>query len=348
MMKPKFAALAGLLAAAVLSTAMPAIPAPAADPSWADASLLDAARKEGALVVYSSINEQEGLPIWKKFEEATGVKIDYVRGSDAQLIARMMVEARAGRGAWDLVLITAAHKLPPAMLAQIDPPEAAHLFPAARDAGRRWYGFSANYNVPAYNTNLVKAADLPQSYEALARRADLAGRVVVNQYDSEWVAALLAHYGESKGRELLREIGATLKPAIVDGHLAVARAVGAGEYAIALTNYVNLTINVKLSGAPTDFWTLDPIGVFYMQVSAAAQAPHPSAARLGANFILSPEGQSLLTRRGRIPARPDVETNPPGVLKALHEKTVMPIVLGAEQEKKADALFKELIAGRPR
>jgi iron(III) transport system substrate-binding protein len=322
--------------------------AAAADPTWADAQLVEAAKKEGALVIYSSVNEQEGLPIWKRFEDVTGVKIEYVRGSDSQLIARMMIESRAGRGSWDLVLITAAHKLPPQMLAQIDPPEAKHLFPAARDPNRRWYGFSANYNVPAYNTNLVKASDLPKSYEELAKRSEWSGRAVVNEYDSEWVAAILAHYGEAKGRALLRDIGATLKPAIVNGHLAVARAVGAGEYAVALTNYVNLTLNVKLAGAPTDFWAIDPIGVFYMQVSASALAPHPNAARLGANFILSPEGQSLLTQRGRIPSRPDVETNPPGVLKALHEKKVMPIVLDPEQEKKADAIFKELIAGRTR
>jgi iron(III) transport system substrate-binding protein len=323
-------------------------PARAVDPSWADPKLLDAAKKEGSLVIYSSVNEEEALPIWKRFEEQTGIKVDYVRGSDAQLIGRMMIEGRAGRGAWDLVLITAAHKLPPAMLAQINPPEAAQLFPAARDPGRRWYGFSANYNVPAYNTKSVAAADLPQSYEDFAKRADWAGRVVINEYDSEWVKALLDHYGEAKGRDLLRALGTTLKPAIVNGHLAVARAVGAGEYVAALTNYVNLTLNVKLAGAPTDFWTLEPIGVFYMQVSASAQAPHPNAARLGANFILSQEGQGLLTRRGRIPARPDVETNPPGVLRALHARKVMPIMLDPEQEKKVDALFKEFITGRTR
>src|SRR5947207_3203174 len=223
----------------------------AADPAWADPKLLEAAKKEGSLVVYSSINEEEALPIWKRFEAQTGVKVEYVRGSDAQLIARMMIESRAGRGSWDLLLITAAHKLPPAMLAQIDPPEAKHLFPAARDPGRRWYGFSANYNVPAYNTRSVQAADLPQSYEELAKRSDWAGRVVVNEYDSEWVKALLDHYGEPKGRDLLRALGTTLKPTIVNGHLAVARAVGAGEYVAALTNYVNLTLNVKLAGAPT-------------------------------------------------------------------------------------------------
>jgi iron(III) transport system substrate-binding protein len=335
-----FAALALLAGASV--------PARAADPAWADARVFEPARKEGSLVVYSSINEEEALPIWKRFEEQSGIKVDYVRGSDAQLIGRMMIEGRAGRGAWDLVLITAAHKLPPALLAQFDPPEAAHLFPAARDAGRRWYGFSANYNVPAYNTKSLQPSDLPQSYEDFAKRADWAGRVVINEYDSEWVKALLEHYGEAKGRDLLRALGSTLKPAIVNGHLAVARAVGAGEYVAALTNYVNLTMNVKLAGAPTDFWPLDPIGVFYMQVSASAQAPHPNAARLAANFILSQEGQGLLARRGRIPSRPDVETNPPGVLTALQARKVIPIVLDPEQEKRTDALFKEFIVGRPR
>jgi ABC-type Fe3+ transport system substrate-binding protein len=271
-----------------------------------------------------------------------------VRASDAQLLGRIAIENRAGRPTWDLVVITAAHKLPPQTVAQVDPPEARHLFPAARDPNRRWYGFSANYDVPAYNTNLVKPSDLPQSYEELARRTDWAGRAAVNEYDSEWVAALLQYYGEEKGRALLKSLGATLKPAIINGHLAVARAVGAGEYAIALTNYVNLTLNMKLAGAATDFWAIDPVALFYMQVSASAQAPHPSAAKLGMNFILSAEGEGLFAQRGRIPSRPDVETNPPGVLKGLQQRKVMPIVIDPEQERKADAIFKELIAGKTR
>jgi iron(III) transport system substrate-binding protein len=325
------------------------LPARASDkPSWLDPTLLEAAKKEGTLVIYSSVNEQEGLPIWKTFEQETGIHIEYVRASDSQLIARMAIENRAGKPAWDLLLITAVHKLPSQMLAPLDLSEAQHLFPAARDPGRRWFGFAANYNVPAYNTKLVKPSELPQSYEELTKRTEWAGRMVINESDSEWVTTLLAHYGEAKGRSLIRDLATNLKPAIVAGHLAVARAVGAGEYLVALTNYVNLTLNVKLSGAPIDFWNLDPVGVFYQQVGASAQAVHPNAARLGANFILSKEAQALLAKRGRIPARPDVETNPPGVLAALHAKKVVPIAITPEQEKKADAIFKELVIGRPR
>src|SRR5262245_6667479 len=79
-------------AAAAALLVLAAAPVRAADPSWVDPTLLEAGKKEGSLVIYSSVNEEEALPIWKRFEEATGIRIDYVRGSDSQLIARMAIE----------------------------------------------------------------------------------------------------------------------------------------------------------------------------------------------------------------------------------------------------------------
>src|SRR5262245_15491331 len=58
---------------------------------WIDQSLLAAAKAEGSLIVYSSTNEQEGLPLFKIFEEATGIKVQYVRAADAPLMARVAV-----------------------------------------------------------------------------------------------------------------------------------------------------------------------------------------------------------------------------------------------------------------
>ena len=86
---------------------------------------------------------------------------------------------------------------------------------------------------------------------------------------------------------------ATLKPVITDGHLAMARATGAGEYAISLNNYVNLSINVKLAGGPIDFFALDPVALMFGQVGVNALAPHPNAARLAANFMLSQECRAV-------------------------------------------------------
>ena len=75
--------------------------------------------------------------------------------------------------------------------------------------------------------------------------------------------------------EIIKGIVATLKPIITDGHLALARATGAGEYAISLNNYVNLSMNVKLAGGPIDVWAMDPVALMFGQVGVSALAPNP-------------------------------------------------------------------------
>jgi len=316
--------------------------------SWIDPSLLAAAKPEGTMVVYSAINEQEGLPSWQLFEQATGLKVQYVRGSDAQLVSRILIESRSDKPTWDILSSTAVHKLPQQLLAEIEPSEAVHLIPAARDPNRRWYGTGANYDVPSFNTKLVNPANLPETYEELAGRSDWEGHVANNETDAEWLAALVSFFGEAKARALVGKLVTNLKPALISGHLQVARAVGGGEYWASLNNYVSLTLNVKLSGAPIDFWTIEPIALFFHEVGVDARAPHPNAARLAANFVLSQEAQRKSTTWGRLPVRPDVETNPPGVLDAFRGKKVIPITLSGDAEKKADGLYKELVAGRTR
>jgi hypothetical protein len=62
-------------------------------------------------------------------------------------------------------------------------------------------------------------------------------------------------------------------------------------------------------------------------------------------FHPEPRRSEAAHRRGRIPTRPDVETNPPGVLQVLHTKKVIPSTYSLEKDRKADALFKEIIVG---
>ena len=83
----------------------------------------------------------------------------------------------------------------------------------------------------------------------------------------------------------------------------MARATGAGEYWVSLNNYVNLSMNVRLAGGPIDVWPLDPVTLFFGQVGVNAKAPHPNAARLAANFMLSQECQQFL-------ASPPAPTSP--------------------------------------
>jgi len=317
-----------------------------APPSWLDPALLPAAKAEGSLIVYSSTNEQEGLPLFKLFTEATGIAVEYVRASDAVLMSRMGIEFRAGQRSYDIVQTATINKMPPQMLAQYEPPEATNISLQARDPGKRWWGVYANYNSPAYNTERVKASELPRSYQEFARRKEWAGKVAIDGTDNEWLKAMIEHFGEGEGTELVKRIVAILRPVVTDGHLAMARATGAGEYWVSLNNYVNLSMNVKLAGAPIDVWPLDPVTLFFGQVGVNARAPHPSAARLAANFMLSRECQQFLAKYGRLPTRQDVQSNPPGIIAMLTQKQVITVLMSPDEERKWQRLFDQLFKGR--
>ena len=315
--------------------------------AWADPDLVRAAHAEGGSVtVYSSVNEQEALPFWKLFEDATKLKVEYVRGSDVVLIGRIAIEQRARQRSWDLLLSPAVGRLPRDFMQPIDLSEAKYLMPQARDPERRWYGVYANYDVPSYNSKLVNSSDLPKSYEEFLDHKEWAGRIAVEQTDVQWLAALFTHYGEARARKLIADIVSTLKPVIIDGHLALARAVAAGEYAVTLNNYLNLTLNMRLSGAPADYWGLDPVAVFFGSVAVNPLAPHPKTAQLAANFVLSPEAQHMLTTSGRLPVRPDVVPNPADAITRLGQRKVIVVDFPGEDEKKWQRTFQDLF--RPR
>ncbi len=320
--------------------------APATAQSWLDSTPLAAAKAEGSLVVYSSTNEQEGLPLFKLFTDATGIKVDYVRASDAILMSRMSIEFRAGQKSYDILQTATINKMPLQMLAAYEPPEASSISPDARDPNKRWYGVYANYNAPAYNTDKVKASELPKSYEEFPQRKDWAGKVAIDGTDNEWLKAVLQYYGEQKGIEIVKSIVAALKPVVTDGHLAMARATGAGEYWVSLNNYVNLSMNVKLAGGPIDVWALDPVTLFFGQVGVNAIAPHPNAARLAANFMLSRECQQFLAKFGRLPTRKDVQSNPPGIVDMLTQKKVVTVLMSPDEERKWQRQFDQLFKGR--
>jgi iron(III) transport system substrate-binding protein len=332
-----FACIAGLSAQAWAQTATP---------SWLDKSILEEARKEGSVTVYSTTNEEEGLPLWKIFEDATGLKVNYVRASDSQLLARVLIENRAGQRSWDIMQTANVNKLPPEFLAQTDLSEGKALFPEAIAADKRWYGVYSNYNSPAYNSKFVKREDLPNTYEDFAKRKDWAGKVAIDATDDAWMTGILMHYGEEKGVQILKDIIATTQPVTINGHLATARAVGSGEYWIALNNYVNLTVNVKLNGGATDFWTMDPVVLFFGQVGVARLAPHPKAALLAANFSISREAQAFLAKFGRLPTRSDVATNPPDVLDTIKTRKIVTVLLNTEEDRRRIKQFNELFKPR--
>ena len=170
--------------------------------------------------------------------------------------------------------------------------------------------------------------------------------MAIDTNDAKWLSGMFRHFGEDKGRKMMQEMMDNLRPTIVDGHLALARAVGAGEYAIAISNYTALTHNVQMGGAPTDTFVLDPVVVFMHQIGMSAMAPHPNAALLAANFAISQQGQTYGAKFGRTPVRNDVQPNPPDSVSRLAGRAIVPVTFGPEDERKWKRTYDEIF--RPR
>src|SRR5256886_8366350 len=65
--------------------------------------LLEEARREGAVVVYTSLAPTESAPLARAFEERTGVKVQLWRAISEKLVQRALTEARARRYALDVL-----------------------------------------------------------------------------------------------------------------------------------------------------------------------------------------------------------------------------------------------------
>src|SRR2546430_15975067 len=103
-------------------------------------------------------------------------------------------------------------------------------------------------------------------------------------------------------------------------------------------------MNVQPSGAAIDFWALDPVALFFGSVGISSQAPHPKAALLGANFLLSREAQAFLSKRGRMPARSDVPINPAYVSDRVKDRKITPTIFGGGGPSKWQGAVQQILA----
>jgi iron(III) transport system substrate-binding protein len=297
------AAIAGLLALLLSSGRAPAQTSRVAEiASYQGADrtqrLIEGAKREGSLTFYSNMPTDDNTALVGAFERQYGIKISLYRASSEEIRQRVVNEARARRYEVDLILNNS-----PAMEAlnaekliyEVKSPHMAELMPAAIPPYRTWAGFCLNVLVSAYNTNLVKNADLPKRYEDLLN-PKWKGRIAIEADDSDWFAGLAEHMGGDKATRLFREIAETNGFSVRKGHTLMANLIAAGELPLVLTVFNYTAEQLKRRGAPVDWLPLDPLVAHPNAVALAANAPRPHAAVLLFDFILS-DAQKLFADR---------------------------------------------------
>lgn len=289
-----------LLVAVVLGGSLPL---EAQDP------VVEAAKKEGRLTWYTSMNIDDSQPLLDAFmKKYPFIKAELWRGSSEKVLNKIQTETRAGKFFFDVVAVNAfeagfikANKLAQPYL----PPSATAYRKGFVDPEGYWVDIYDNYFVLGYNTKLVAQAEAPKSWEDLLE-PKWKGKLAMDPEDHPWFLALQ----EAWGKEKAEKYGRTLAGQAIQwrkGHTLIAQLLTAGEFPLGLV-YAHRIEELKQKGAPVEWvTTTDPIPAELHPVLIAAKAQNANAAKLLVEFLASREGQGMIKGFGRVPAHPELE-----------------------------------------
>jgi iron(III) transport system substrate-binding protein len=267
---------------------------------------IEQAKKEAEVVWYTAMNVPDTEALRKPFvERHPFLTLTVLRATGEKVRTRILTEARANRFVWDLVsfnLLDMDALSREGLLASYVSPEARSGYPAgAVDPEGRWAAIYVRQYIIGYNTRQVKPGEAPRSWAELLS-PQWAGKLALDESDVEWFAAMLDYWGRDKAIGYMRALSRQ-KPQQRRGHSLLTRLLVAGDFPLALVHASEVE-KEKREGAPVEWVrTLDPVVTSPSQVGISARAPHPAAARLFVDFLLSAEGQAVIQSRGRVPAR---------------------------------------------
>ncbi len=286
----------------------------------ADQALIDAAKKEGRVMWYTTlIVNQAILPLKAAFEKRyPGVTLDYVRNDEGPIAIRLLNEAKAGGGQADVfdgITVNVALKRE-GLLAPLAYPNAADYPAEMKDADGTWQALLLFVFTMGYNTSMVKKEDMPKSYQDLLD-PKWKGKFAMNRSSSAgaygFTGNILLTMGEEKGLDYLRAL-AKQDVFLSDASArAILDQVIAGEYPVGLMMFNHHAEISARKGAPSAWLPLEPVPVAYDAVGMLKSAPHPAAARLLIEWLLSEEGQLTLKDADYLPALPKVPAMRPGM-----------------------------------
>ncbi len=311
--------------------------------------IIEGAKKEGGVVVYSS----ENVTLLQRYEVAFAkkypfLKAEYWRAGGDRVGTRVLTESRAGKLQADLVGLAfdVVNEIKAAgILARYASPERKFYADVFKDAEGYFTPTNLIHAVIGYNTKLVSPREAPKDYPDLLS-SSWKGSLTIDTEPSRALMGWLKAWGEERTRKYLEGL-ARNGVTVTRGHTLQTQLLCAGEYKVAVELYLYTAAQMKRAGCPINIVYPNPTTVASAQSWAVpVTAPHPHAAALLLDFLLSAEGAEIVAEHGRIPARsgvkPKYET-----LNQLASGTVPIQVLSSEDAHRlrhsADKLLKDIV-----
>jgi iron(III) transport system substrate-binding protein len=297
-------ALVGLLASISIVVAAPA--------SAQDARL-EAAKKEGKVVWYTSLALPTAEKIGKLFEAAyPGIKVEVQRTGSQRILQRVMQEMQANLKLVDVIHTSdAGHFVllkEKKLLMKYTPP-GVDAFPAGfKDKDGYYFTLRATVNVIAYNTKLVPAAEAPKGWKDLLdpkwRGKMVTAHPGYSGVISTHVLALVQLYGWDYFKQLAQN-----KLMLVQSAVDPAGVVASGERQVAVDGGDYYYYQMKKKGNPIEVvYPKEGVPLVVSPTAIASFAPHPNAAKLFTDFTFSRELQQVMAdSEGLYTGHPDVK-----------------------------------------
>ena len=276
-----------------LAMALLAVEARAQDPR------LEAARKEGKVVWYTSLALTSSEKVAKLFETAyPGVKVEVHRTGSQRILQRMMQELQANIKNVDVVHTSdAGHYVllkEKKLLMRYTPAGVDAFSPGFKDRDGYHYGLRATVNVIAYNTQKVSAAEAPRTWKDLLDPKWRGRLVTAHPGYSGVIATHVLALVHLHGWDYFKAL-AQNKPMLVQSAVDPSGVVASGERPVAVDGGDYTFYQVKKKGNPVEIvYPKEGVPLVVSPSAITSFAPHPNAAKLFTDFIFSKDVQQVL------------------------------------------------------
>jgi len=315
-------------------------------PSYAQPVNVEAAKKEGKVVVYGAVPPKTMDAINKPFEKKYGIKVEYWRGSSTKVMDRALTEWRAGRPGFD---VADGNRGPQLIMREeglftkfipVPSEKFSNQFKDKEALITPWRVLPIGI---LYNTELVKKSELPKSFQDLL---DPKWKGKISMPDPSrhtTTAQFLANLDKLMGDKWLDYVKALAqqKPHLVQSLAPVTNVIIRGEVPLGIT-YVKY---VKQYKGPTDYVMLDKFLADANYLSLCAKAANPNAGKLYIEYATSAVGQKAMAGEGEFVLYPGLS---PAIRDAdkVGDRTIIMDAPNEAEFKKLKAQFQKIFLGK--
>ena len=271
--------------------------------------LVQAAKNEKELTIYGNVGYESIFPEFgKKYPE---IKLTYVTGrGSSDIMPRVLSEQRAGKHLGDIFLAGPNATFTIHQAKGLGPLKPALILPEVVDESKWWHGqhqyvdkeaafvftFNGTFRVDVViNTNLVNPAELTSYWDLI--NSKWKGKIVA--FTQITAPHKFFYYQSELGPKFLNQLFGQMDVATSGDIRQIADWLGVGKFAIAIfTSPGNRNIGkAREQGLPIGIFRPEHFkeGVPLLTAAGAGgllkQPPHPHAAKLAFNWLLSREGQ---------------------------------------------------------